>query len=254
MKVVKFLYLLTFCIFILQCTGIENSKIVDIYSDGSPKQFEVYTGNPPKMELSQLIFISSFGDTSIIINVQDGDTIMPEIKKEIVKSKFDNGNNMTVEHWIILGHEETLAEIHYFDKTGDILQIDDKINSTLRKYAELHPDIKRWMKPEINPFKDYLHGKWDVTSKYSGKKYVAEFKGSTFTYGEIDYSENKKWEEMYSINYIWNFGLEFRMLNKGFPKDRIKPGKRDNYLLAIDTKDKFDMENDEKYFEFNRKK
>jgi hypothetical protein len=253
-KVVKILNLIIVCLFTLNCSGIEKSKVVDIYSDGSPKQIEVYAGNPPKMELSKYIFISSFGDTSIIINVQDGDTIMPEIKKEIVKSKFPNGNNMTVEHWVILGHDENLTEIHYFDETGDILQIDDKLNGTLRKYAELHPDIKRWMKPEINPFKDYLHGKWDVISKYTGKKYLAEFKGSAYSYSEIDYSGTKKWEEIYSINYIWNFGLEFRMLNKGFPKDRIKPGRRDNYLLAIDTKDKFDMENDENYFEFNRRK
>ena len=87
-----------------------------------------------------------------------------------------------------------------------------------------------------------------------GKKYLAEFKGSAYSYSEIDYSGTKKWEEVYSINYIWDFGLEFRMLNKGFPKDRINPRKRDNYLLAIDTKDKFDMENDENYFEFNRRK
>ena len=29
---------------------------------------------------------------------------------------------------IIFGHDETLTEIHYFDNTGDILQIEDKVN------------------------------------------------------------------------------------------------------------------------------
>ena len=254
MKFLNFLYLTIISFFILQCSGIEKSKVVDIYSDGSPKEIEIYTGNPPKMELAQILFISSFGDTTIIINVADGDTIMPEIKKELTKSSFDNGTPMIVEHWTILGHDETLAEIHYFDETGDILQIDDKVNETLRKYAELHPELKRWMKPEINPFKDYLHGKWDVTSKYSGKKYLAEFKGGAYMFSEVDYSGKKIWEEMYAVNYIWNFELELRMLNKGFPKDRINPGKKVHYQLKIDTKDNFEMENDENYFGFNRVK
>lgn len=237
----------------MNCSGNEKSKVVDIYSDGSPKEIEIYTGNPPKMELSKILYISSFGDTAITINVEDGDTLMPEIKKEIIKSKFDDGQSMVVEHWIIKGHEETLAEIHYFDNTGDILKVDDKINERIKKYAELHPDLERWMKPENNPFKDYLHGQWDVVSNFSGKKYLIEFKGGAFTFSEVDYSGKKSWEEMYSINYNWNFILDLRMLNKGFPKDRIKPGKRVNYQLKIDTKDKFEMENEENHFTLTRK-
>lgn len=254
MKTINFLYLSLFSIIFLNCSGIERSRDVDIYSDGSPKEIHVFTGNPPKMELAKILFISSFGDTAITINVLEEDTLMPEIKKEIVKTKFDNGDNMIVEHWTILGHDETLVEIHYFDETGDILKVDDKVNGTIRKYEELHPDLERWMKPEDNPFKEYLHGTWNVASHFTNKKYLAEFKGGAYTISEIDYSGNKFWEEMYSINYVWNFIVELRMLNKGFPKNRIKPGKRVNFQLTIDTKDKFDMENDKNHFIFYRKK
>lgn len=250
----KFLYFIIFNILFLNCGGIERSKIVDIYPDGSPKEIEIFEGNPPKMELAQILFISSFGDTAITINVIDGDTIMPEINKEIVKSKFDNGESMIVDHWKILGHEETLTEIHYFDETGDLLQIDDKVNETIRKYAELHPEIERWMKPENNPFKNYLHGIWNGVSNYNGKKYIIEFKGGAYSIAEVDYSGTKKWEEMYSINYNWHYEIGLRMLNKGYPKDRIKPGTRDNYLLEIDTKDKFDMRNNREHFTFTRQK
>ena len=135
----KFSYILNilFCGFIfIQCTSKEKSKIVDIYSSGGTKEIEVYAGDPPKRYLAKRIYISSFGDTSMIINIEEDDTTIAEIKKEIVKSTFDNGEKMIVEHWTIFGHDETLSEIHYFDNTGDILQIDDKVNGNLRKYAE----------------------------------------------------------------------------------------------------------------------
>lgn len=251
MRIVNFLYICFLCTILLNCSGNEKSKVVDIYPDGSPKEIEIYIGNPPKMELSKILFISSFGDTSITINVEDGDTLMPEIKKEIVKSKFDNGQSMIVEHWTINGHEETLAEIHYFDYSGDILKVNDKINERIKKYAELHPELGNTPSPN-NPFKDYLHGQWEVVSNFTGKKYLSEFKGGVYTFSESNSSGGKKWEEMYSINYNWNFILDLRMLNKGFPKDRIKPGKRVNYQLKIDTKDRFEIENDENHFTFTR--
>ena len=158
MKQLSYIFLYILCILILQCSGNEKSKIVDIYPDGSPKEIEVYKGNPPKMELNKILHISSFGDTSMIVNIEDGDTLIPEINKEIIKSKFKNGQSMIVDHWKIRGHSETLIEIHYFDETGDILKIDDKVNNRVKKYAELHPELERWDKPENNPLKNYLHG------------------------------------------------------------------------------------------------
>jgi hypothetical protein len=240
-------------IFLIQCSSPEKSKVVDIYTNGSPKEIEVIAGNPPKRYLSKRIYLSSFGDTSIIINIEDDDTLMTEIKKEITTSTFDNGEKMIVQHWTILGHEETLTEIHYFDETGDILQIDDKINNVLRKYVELHKNLKMWQKP-ADPFKKYLHGKWDVTHKSNRKKYIAEFKGSLYTIAELDNSGEKKWEEFHSINYLWDYELEFKMLNKGIPKNRIKPGKRENFILQIDTKYLFLMEGRNQSLIFKRQK
>ena len=254
MNKIHFIYISFFSIIVLNCSGNEKSKVIDIYADGSPKKIAIYIGNPPKMELSKILFISSFGDTAITINVQDGDTLMPEIKKEIIKEKFDNGKSMIVEHWIIHGYDEKLVEIHYFDDTGDILKVDDRINERIKKYAELHPNLEKWLKPEDNPFKNYLNGQWDVISSLTGKKYLSEFKGGTYISSEVDISGKKYWEEMYSINYNWNFNIDIRMLNKGFPKNRIKPGKRFNYQLKIDTKDRFEMINEQNNFIFTRKK
>ncbi len=252
MKITYSIIILIFGLFFTHCSSPEKSKIVDIYSDGSPKEIEVYAGNPPKRYLSKIIYLSSFGDTSMTINVEDGDTLMPEINKEIETQSFENGNKMIVQHWKILGHSEILTEVHYFDDTGDILQVDDKINGVLRKYAELHEDLKRWLKPENNPFKNYLHGKWDVTSKNSKQKFLAEFKGSAYSIAELDKVGTKKWEEFHSVNYLWNYELEFRMLNKGFPKSRIKSGTRENYILHINTKYDFLMEGNSKKYSFSR--
>jgi hypothetical protein len=251
LKFIKFLIIPIVGLFFTNCSSPEKSKIVDIYTDGSPKEIEVYAGNPPKRYLSKIIFLSSLGDTSMTINVEDGDTLMSEIKKEIETQTFDNGNKMIVQHWTILGHSETLTEVHYFDNMGDILQVDDKINGTLRKYAELHEDLKQWQKPN-EPFKNYLHGKWDVSLKNSSKKYIAEFKGSAYSIAELDKIGEKKWEEFHSVNYLWNFELGFRMLNKGFPKESIKAGKRENFVLHIDTKYKFLMEGNSNKYLFSR--
>ena len=252
MKLPYILNILFFGFIFIQCSSPENSVPVDIYQDGSVKEIEVYAGNLPKRYLSKRIYISSFGDTSMIINIEEDDTTMAEIKKEIVKSTFDNGEKMIVEHWTIFGHNETLLEIHYFDNTGDILQIDDKVNGTLRKYAELHEDMAKGDFSGNNPFKKYLQGKWDVKSNSSNKKYQVEFKGSVYSIAELDYSGSKKWEEFHSVNYNWEYILDFRMLKKGYPKERIKAGKRESFQLVIDTKDKFDMENNSKKYTFNR--
>ncbi|MAJ44947.1 MAG: hypothetical protein CMF96_09430 [Candidatus Marinimicrobia bacterium] len=251
MKTIKVLFINFLCFILFNCSGNEKSKVVDIFPDGSPKEIEVYSGNPPKMELSKILFISSFGDTAITINVEKNDTIMPEIKKEIVKQKYDNGQSMIVEHWIILGLEENLAEIHYFDNMSDILKIDDKINGRIKKYAELHPELGNTPSPN-NPLKEYLYGQWNVASKFSGKKYLSEFKGGVYTFTEINNLGKKLWEEMYSINYNWDFNIVLRMLNKGFPKSRIKVGRRVNYQLNIDTKDRFELIDAENQFIFTR--
>ena len=253
MKQLSYIFLYILCTLILQCSGNEKSKIVDIYPDGSPKEIEVYKGNPPKMELNKILHISSFGDTSMIVNIEDGDTLIPEINKEIIKSKFKNGQSMIVDHWKIIGHSETLIEIHYFDETGDILKIDDKVNNRVKKYAELHPELERWDKPENNPLKNYLHGFWHVESNFTGENFLSEFKGGSYVLSKIDKNSNKIWEEIYGINYNWYFNLDLRMLNKGFPQNRIKPGKRISYQLKIDTKDKFEMENERERYTFIRK-
>ena len=97
------LNILFFGVIFIQCSSPEDSVPVDIYQDGSVKEIEVYAGDPPKRYLAKRIYISSFGDTSMIINIEEDDTTMAEIKKEIVKSTFDNGENMIVEHWKIFG-------------------------------------------------------------------------------------------------------------------------------------------------------
>ena len=40
MKQLSYIFLYILCILILQCSGNEKSKIVDIYPDGSPKEIE----------------------------------------------------------------------------------------------------------------------------------------------------------------------------------------------------------------------
>ena len=94
-----------------------------------------------------------------------------------------------------------------------------------------------------------------VESKTNQKKYHAEFKGGVYSISETNYTGKKKWEEFYSVNYNWEYILEFRMLkNKGFPKERIKAGKRESFQVIIDTKDNFDMVNESKKFTFKRNK
>ena len=104
-------------IFLTNCSAPERAKIVDIYTSGEPKELEIYEGKHPNIELVRRMFLSSYGDTVIVININDNDTIIHKMEKFLIIERHKNDSSKLVHKMIINGLNETLAEIQYLDST-----------------------------------------------------------------------------------------------------------------------------------------
>ncbi len=229
-----FLYFLILqCTFFWNCSGPERTKVVDIYVNGDPKELEIYEGNPPKIELAKRMFLSPYGDTVLVIDVIENDTITHEIIKFLVIEKHKNDSSKLVHKIILEGMEETLAEVQYLDDTGDTLKIENKIEGYEKSYLDLHEDLNK-----SDGLKAYLQGNWEGVQNKTGKRFAVEYQGNSSTFQEFDRNGKTVYEEISAANYEWNFVMRHRIM-RGQPKEKIKKGKTYFRTLTILTKYQF---------------
>ena len=172
-------------------------------------------------------------DTVIVIDVIENDTIIHEIEKFMLIEKHKNDSSKLVHKIILKGLNETLAEIHHLDDTGDTLKIENKIEGGEKSYLDLHKNLVN-----SDGLKNYLQGKWKGKQRKTGKHFEVEYQGSSAIFQELGRKGDVVFEEITAANYEYNFIIRQRVM-RGFPKEKIDRGKTFFRSLTILTKYQF---------------